>query len=159
MAKQPIEIVRMVCEDIYGKGKIELIPEAMNDDFVEHDPLTGRRDRSGVEQAVQMYRSAFPDMTMQVVDSVQGGDVVTARWRAVGTHKGELLGIAPTNKRVTIEGISMIRFENGKAKEAWVQWDALGMMRTLGALPEPQAKRPDGGGARAPGASRGAQRR
>ncbi len=145
MAKQPIELVRIVCEDVYGKGKLDLIPEAMHEDFKGHDPLLGTHDRRGVEQAVQMYRRAFPDMEMKVVDSVQSGDVVTARWRSTGTHKGELLGIAPTNKQISVEGISMVRFRDGKAQESWVQWDALGMMRTLGVVSEPKIKRPDGG--------------
>lgn len=156
MAKhQPVEIVRMMCEDVYGKGNTELIRELLNDDYKEHDPLMGTLDTRGVEQNVRMFRAAFPDMTMQVLDSAASGDLVTARWRATGTHRGELMGKAATNKRVTVEGITMVRIQNGKAHEGWVQWDTLGMMRTLGLAPELPTKRPDGGAR--PGA--GAQRR
>lgn len=154
--KTPIELVRAMCEDVYGKGRTELISDLVHEGFVEHDPLVGTHDARGIEQAVQMYHRAFPDMKLEVVACVQGGDMVTARWRCSGTHKGDFMGVAPTNKRVSIEGISMVRVEDGKAREAWVQWDALGLLRTLGAIPELKA-RPDGGGARA-GAPR-AQRR
>jgi predicted ester cyclase len=146
MAQQkPVEIVRTMCEEVYGKGRTELIRDMVTDDYLEHDPLMGTHDARGIERVVQTYHRAFPDMTLEVLACVQGGDIVTARWRTSGTHEGELMGIAPTNKRATIEGITMVRFANGKAQEAWAQWDALGLLRAIGAVPEMKAARPDGG--------------
>jgi predicted ester cyclase len=52
-----------------------------------------------------------------------------------GTHRKELLGIAATGKRCTVEGISIGKFRSGKLLEEWVQWDALGLMRQLGVAP------------------------
>ncbi len=42
------------------------------------------------------------------------------------------MGVQPTGKRCTSEGISVARFKAGKVVEDWVQWDALGLMRQLG---------------------------
>jgi predicted ester cyclase len=60
-----------------------------------------------------------------------------ARWSCRGVHKGELNGIAPTNKQFTITGVTIARFSNGKIVEGFVNWDALGLMRQLGVVPEP----------------------
>ena len=53
-----------------------------------------------------------------------------------GTYKGDLSGIAATGKQFTISGIIVARLANGKIAEAFVNWDALGLMRQLGVVPE-----------------------
>lgn len=151
MARKPTEMMRSMLEDVYGAGKIDMISDLLADRFVQHDPMSGRLDRAGVERDVQMWRSVFPDMRMEVLDIIESGDKVIARWRATGTHKGELAGMPATGKKAITEGVSIVRFESGKAIEAWAQYDLLGMLRQLGLAPEMKAPRPrpDGGTARA----------
>jgi predicted ester cyclase len=64
------------------------------------------------------------------------GETVVARWSCRGTHKGDLNGIAPTNKQFNITGVSIARFTNGKMFEGFVNWDSLGLMQQLGVVPE-----------------------
>jgi len=63
------------------------------------------------------------------------GDLVVGRWTSTGTHQGELMGIPPTGVKVTGTGISILQIANGKSKEEWVHWDALGMMQQIGVMP------------------------
>ena len=153
---QPNELARKMLEEVYGQGKVELIAQLTADDYAGHDPIAGKLSRSTIEANVQQYRRAFPDLTMQVIDQMSSGDKGMIRWRATGTHRGELLGTKPTNNKVMIEGISEVRCVNGKIAEDWVQWDALGLMRQIGAVPEMAVPKRDGGGARhtAPGQQR-----
>jgi predicted ester cyclase len=53
-----------------------------------------------------------------------------------GTHEKALLSIAPTGKKVAVEGISFDRFRNGKLVESFVQWDTLRFLQTLGVVPK-----------------------
>jgi predicted ester cyclase len=46
-----------------------------------------------------------------------------------------LMGIPPTGKHVTLEGITIFRVENGKVVEEWSQADQLVLMRQLGVVP------------------------
>jgi predicted ester cyclase len=85
-----------------------------------------------------MYRNAFPDVQMRVEDQVAEGDMVVTRWIASGTHQGDLMGIAPTGNRMTVAGTSIERVVNGKIEETWDNYDALGMMQQLGAIPSPE---------------------
>lgn len=71
-----------------------------------------------------------------IEDIIAEGETVMARWSWRGTHKGDLSGIAPTKKHITISGISIARFANGKMVEGWSNWDALGLMQQLGVVPE-----------------------
>jgi SnoaL-like polyketide cyclase len=51
-------------------------------------------------------------------------------------HRGDLNGIAPTGKPFVISGLSVVRFVGGKMAEGWINWDALGLMQQLRAVPE-----------------------
>ncbi len=64
--------------------------------------------------------------------------MVATRWVASGTHQGELMGIAPTGNRVTVAGTSVERVVDGKIEETWDNYDALGMMQQIGAIPSPE---------------------
>ena len=82
-----------------------------------------------------MYRGALPDLLMTVEDLIAEGDKVVTRWTARGTHQGELMGIPPSGNRVEVTGISVDRIEGGKFVEGWANYDALGMMQQIGAVP------------------------
>ena len=54
------------------------------------------------------------------------------RKRIEATHTGEFMGVAPTNRRVTIEEHIEVRVEGGKVAETWAQYDLMGLMYQLG---------------------------
>ena len=66
------------------------------------------------------------------------GDKVVTRWTGRGTHQGELMGISPTGNQLEITGLTIDRIEGGQVVETWDQYDTLGMLRQLGAIPEPE---------------------
>ena len=74
--------------------------------------------------------------------TVEQGDKVVARWTATMTHTGEFLGFAPTGKKVTITGTSTQRIFNGKIVEGWDNWDQLGLLVQIGAVPAAHFVRP-----------------
>ena len=84
-----------------------------------------------------MFRVAFPDLTVTVEDLVAEGNKVAARWIWGGTHRGDMMGIPPTNKQVAATGTSIHRVAEGKIVESWFNFDALGMMQQLGVVPTP----------------------
>ena len=55
------------------------------------------------------------------------------RVTGTGTHQGDFQGIAPTGRRVTATGVGI-----GRIVESWAEYDVLGLLRQLGALPEPE---------------------
>ena len=70
-------------------------------------------------------------------DEIAEGDMVVLRWTVTGTHKAELMGIPPTNKRMMMSGSTMCRIASRKIGEAWNSLDALGMRQQLGVIPMP----------------------
>jgi steroid delta-isomerase-like uncharacterized protein len=63
-------------------------------------------------------------------------DLVATRWTVSGTHEAEFFGVPATGKRVTSEGMNFYRLSNGKVTEVWTQFDGVGLMQQLGAIPE-----------------------
>lgn len=134
-------IVRREVEELYNPdGDLDAVEEIFAPDYVLHDPSVPEEGR-GPEAARQLattFRSAFPDLHTTFDEAVAEGDKVAYRWTASGTHEGELMGIPPTGNRMTITGTAIARISEGRIEEGWQNFDALGMMQQLGAIPEPE---------------------
>jgi predicted ester cyclase len=83
------------------------------------------------------FRRGFPDVRSTIEDLIAEGDRVAARWKSRATHLGEYAGVPPTGKEVEFTGISVYRIEGGRIAESWTVEDELGLMRQIGAVPEP----------------------
>ncbi len=128
-------IVRRFYEEVMNQGDLSVVDEIVAPHMVDHSPgypeyHTGPE---GIKQTVTAYRAAFPDMHDVVEDVIAEGDKVTVRWSGRGTHRGELMGMEPSGKDVTLTGITVYRIEDGKIVERWSEADELGMMRQLDA--------------------------
>src|SRR5438445_5758533 len=131
-------VVRRLFEEVWNKGNLPVADELFASTYAHHDPSTpdvGRGPESE-KKRVTLYRNAFPDVRLTIEDIIAEGETVMTRWSCRGTHKGDLSGIAPTGKQFTISGITVGRLTNGKIAEAFVSWDALGLMQQLGVVPE-----------------------
>ncbi len=63
------------------------------------------------------------------------GDYVVIRYTATGTHRGDLMGIAPTNRRAETHGCTIAEIKNGKIVHGWIYWDTGHLLRQLGVMP------------------------
>lgn len=141
MSEENKAIARRALEEVFsGQGDLDVADELFAPDYVAHDPASPEdiRGLEGVKEFAGMYRNAFPDVRMSVEDQVAEGDKVVTRWIASGTHQGELMGISPTGNRVTVAGTSIDRIVDDKIEETWDNYDALGMMQQIGAIPSPE---------------------
>jgi len=99
-----------------------------------------RGDLKDFKQMESEAFDAFPDMHVTIDDMVAEGDKVAMRVTMTGTHKGEFMGVPPTNKKVTFSLIAIDRFAGGKIVENHGEYNALDVMRQLG-LPVPTPKK------------------
>jgi steroid delta-isomerase-like uncharacterized protein len=139
MSEENKEKVRRFMEEAFGQGKVEVVDEVLDPDFVCHDPNSETGEIRGAETIkgeVGYFHNAFPDFHWTVEDQVAEGDKVTTRFTFGGTHQGEFFGVPGSGKRVEISGINIDRFEGGKLVEEWASYDLLGAMRQVGAIPE-----------------------
>ncbi|MEV6211833.1 ester cyclase [Kitasatospora sp. NPDC051914] len=117
-------------------GDMSAIDELVAPDYRDHDPSMDA-DTVGpaaVKEMIEGYRRAF-DFTFDIQSQIAEGDQVVTRWMWRGTHIGEYMGMPASNKTVEAAGMTIWRFEDGKAVEGWWSWDAVAMMRQMGMLP------------------------
>jgi steroid delta-isomerase-like uncharacterized protein len=127
---------RRYVEEVGNEGNLDLADDVF-DRYLAHQPDGSVLERGpeDVKRFMGEFRSAFPDFHSTIEDQIAEGDKVVTRWRMRGTHRGEFRGIAPTGKELDITGIGIFRFSDGKVVESWDNFDQLGMMRQLGAIP------------------------
>lgn len=127
---------RRFFDEMLNSGDTTVANELFADDAYDHAAFPGQASgREGFKQAVRIVHSAFTDVQYTIEDLIAEGDRVTTRWTLRGTHTGEFLGIPGTGKRVTVEGIHILRFANGQIVECWEVWDRFGMFQQLGVTP------------------------
>ena len=128
--------------EVVAQGSLNTLEDALAEvyaeDFILHEAGGVFVGIQGLAQFVSMMRSALPDLRITIEDDMSEGDKVVTRWIAQGTHQGELMGAAPTGNQVTATGITVHRIEEDKIVEEWSNWDALGVMHQIGAVPSPQ---------------------
>ena len=78
-----------------------------------------------------------PDLHATVDEVIGEGDRVAVRWTIRGTHKGELVGIAPTDRQIELPILELFRISDGQLAEAWDQYDRLHLLEQLDAAPAP----------------------
>jgi steroid delta-isomerase-like uncharacterized protein len=140
MSEENKQVSRRFTE-LFSSGDENLAEEILSRDVVFHG-TTGDGDLHGIDEMkafVAAYRRAFPDARSTVEDQVAEGDKVVTRWRARGTHDGELGAIPPTGREFEMDGVTIERIAGGRIAEVWVARDELGLLHHLGALPDREA--------------------
>ena len=135
---KPEQLAHRAVEDLWNDGKPESIDELYADAIKLRIPGRTLEGRDGVRQFIGMYHEAFPDLHIEVrdyfVNEDESGGVM--HWTFHGTHEGNLMGLEATGNEVSVDGMTLTRYENDKAIEEVVLWDRLEQFRQLGVSPE-----------------------
>ena len=123
--------------DVFQEEKLDAADEILSSDFLWHggfSPGEDQRGPEGTKQVANEVIGAFPDRRITHEEIIAEGDKVLIRWVLRGTHQGELMGISPTGRSVTVTGFDLFRIEGGKITEMWQEADQLGLMQQLGVV-------------------------
>lgn len=133
-------IVRRWFEEVMNQGNIEaidLICEQCAPSFVVIKGLTDDAPGGleGLKIVIQGFHTAFPDLHFTIEDQIAEGNKVVTLVTIEGTNTGELMGMPPTNNKLSISGVSIWLVGEGKLVEEKTIWDKLAWTNQLGALP------------------------
>jgi steroid delta-isomerase-like uncharacterized protein len=132
------ELLKRFYDEGWNANNLAVYDELVAEDFVDHQAMPGLPPgREGFKQLNVMFRSAFPDVWVNVEGIIAEGDMVSCRWTSTGTHQGNLFGIPATGRSVKVTATVVYRVEGGRLAEGWINRDDLGMMRQLGVVPTP----------------------
>jgi steroid delta-isomerase-like uncharacterized protein len=91
-----------------NKGNFDLFREAVAPECVDYDPAPGQsRGPEGYRKFFSAIRVAFPDLNVAVETMVADEESLAFAYTMTGTHRGVLMGIAPTGKKMSIRGMQI----------------------------------------------------
>ena len=124
-------------EEVWQQSNFEAIDELHAPNFKDRsNPPDRPPDRAGYKDGIVQLYVAFPDFYAVtgdlVIDAAAGK--VAVRWTATGSHNGTFMGVPPTGKQITFQGIEILRIENERIVERWGEWDGIALLQQLGVL-------------------------
>jgi steroid delta-isomerase-like uncharacterized protein len=140
MSEENKSVIRRWYVEVTNQGKLEMADELLAPEYVCHDPNSeiGEVRADTLKESITYFRNALADMRFEIEDMIAEEDKVVTRWTLSGTHREELFGVKSSGEQVGMSGIVISRVANGRIVEEWDEYDLLGLMRQLGAVPEPQ---------------------
>ena len=137
-------IVSRFYEELWNNRNLRIADEIIAPDCITHQLQSGAvsvgmpRNPEAVKHHVNEWLIGFPDLHFDVEQIIAEEDRVVSQSVMQGIHTGPWLGIAPTNKEVSIRLMVTQRIIGGKIVEDWVLVEALGFFQALGLLPPTQ---------------------
>ncbi len=127
-----LAIINRFIDDFQTAGDPAAAEALLAPDFVDHTPFPGfGPTRADVVRLFSVFRAAFPDLRVKVLSQIADGDRVATRKNFHGTHRGDLFGIPPTGRSVTIEVMDIVRVRDRQIVEHWNVVGVAGLMAQL----------------------------
>ena len=124
-------------QEVFVKADERAVDELTAPDFVPHSWPGVQPGVEGLKQAQRRVSAGLEDARMTIEDVIAEGDKVVVRLISHGRHAGEFMGMPASGKEYDISEIHIFRIADGRVAEHWRDADMLGMLRQIGAMPEP----------------------
>lgn len=135
-------IVHRFIENVYNRQNPAAAADSCSREYRWHGGTLGEASSlAAYQQTLSGLFAAFPDLGIEIHDTIAERDRVVTRFSLRGTHLGEFHGFEPTFKRVTGAGASTYRLEGDRIVEEWWQGDLLFLLQRMTAAP-PNYHRP-----------------
>jgi steroid delta-isomerase-like uncharacterized protein len=126
------ETVRKLFEEVFNKGRMELLKDLISDDYVG---VHGGKGAPAFQAEISGLLAAFPDIHYQLVNLVSDDNAVAVSWTWKGTHKAAFRNYPATGKLITNEGMAIFGCRDGKITGQQIQTDRLAFLQQLGIVP------------------------
>lgn len=112
------QLVKTFYEVIVSENRLDELDRYVSDDCVQK---VGEKEIHigivGMRKHLVALKETYPDYAMKIIRQYSDGDYVISEFIMRGTHKGEFIGIKPTNKILEITGVDIDKVIDGKIVE------------------------------------------
>ena len=134
MSEAHKKVIRIWVEEVFNKGNLSVLDELAHPNYVYRSPNEELHGPQAIKEFIATFHAAFPDLKLRIDDLVVNGNKAVVCFTLTGTHEGDFMGIAATGKPVTVNGMVLSRFEEGKIIEEWEILDELTLLQQLGVV-------------------------
>ena len=122
-------------QDIYDRRDLKALAEIYSDAVTLESPMAGTvTGRDAAVDAAKGFFTALPDMVITTEPPVIDGDRAAIVAEASGTHIGNFMGLAPTDKRFRFRLVYLLEVKDGQIVHDRRIYDFTGLMVQLGVL-------------------------
>lgn len=115
----------------WNTGNLEGYLQLYHPTCVLYGSISIEADLAAIRRSYQEFWAAFPGSQLLFEDLFAAEDRVACRFVVHATHRAPFAGINPIGKSITLHGITILRFMNGKCIERWTQASLLSLMQQL----------------------------
>ena len=137
MSEQNKAVIRRLIDEVWNQRAFDAADELFAPKAIIYESgvaLPGA-EPAIVKKGIGAFCAAYPDIRVTIDDMILRMTRLSCAGGSIGTHRGEMQGIAPTNRKVVANGIAIYRFNDGKVVEEWMNTDQLGILKQLGVIP------------------------
>ena len=130
--EQNKDLIRRYYEEMWNLWDFGMAEQILAAEIAFHGSLgVTTRGIAAFREYMQTVRDAFPDFHNTIEELVAENQSVVARLTYRGTHRGEILGVAPTGRKITYAGAAFFQIADGKITKGWVLGDRLSLLQQL----------------------------
>ena len=132
ITEQNKKVVLRFNKEFLETGDKEVLKEIVADNFINHTaPADFPKDVNGVIQFIETIHKGFSNIRIEIHEQLAENDLVATRKTIYATHTGEIMGHAPTGKKVTMNVIDIVRLKDGKYVDHWGRNDIMQVIQSL----------------------------
>ena len=126
------KVVLRFNKEFIEAGNTMVLKEIVAAGFTNHTaPADFPKDVSGLIDFIGMLRQGFPDLHIDIHEQVGEADMVATRKTIHGTHLGEIMGKAPTGKKIMMNVMDFVRLKDGQYMDHWGRNDVMQVIQGL----------------------------
>lgn len=130
-----VDVVRAYFEEMWNAHDLGRFDRFVAPEVRYHGPRDAPKGYAEYRRMAQAFFEGIPDLRFEIEEAVERDGLVALRIRITGTHRGPWRGVAPTGRRVDVQGRPWLRVRDGKVVEVWSLFDELGALQQVGAAP------------------------
>ncbi len=128
-------IAHLWYEVMWSKPEPDLADELVASDYAPAWIQIDKKGPAQVKHEMKYFRSVFPDLQYEIVETAALEDRVWIRYKARGTQSGSAWGFPPTDKTIEFDGATILYIQDNKVIDQWGAFSFYDMLTDLGLVP------------------------
>lgn len=128
-------IARLWYEVMWSEPNFAVADEIVAADYAPAWIQIPKKGPDQIKHEIKYFRSVFPDLKYEIVETASLADRVWIRYRARGTQQGPAWGFPPSGKTVEFDGVTILYIKDGKVIDRWGAFSFYDMLADLGLVP------------------------
>ena len=129
------QIAHLWYEVMWSKPDPDLADELVAPDYAPEWIHIDKKGPEQIKHEIKYFRSVFPDLKYEIVETAALPDRVWIRYQAKGTQLGPAWGFPPTGKTVAFDAATILYIKDGKVIDHWGAFSFYDILTDLGLVP------------------------